>query len=1357
MPVPQQMPRNNDLNKILLIGSGPIVIGQGCEFDYSGVQACKALREEGYQVVLVNSNPATIMTDPEFADRTYIEPITAEVIEAIMDREKPDAILPTLGGQTALNAAMELNRNGALARHGVKLIGANAQAIAKGEDRQLFKEAMLRIGLEVPHSGVARSLGDIDRIVDEIETFPLIIRPAFTLGGIGGGIAYNREELDVIAARGLDLSPVHEVLIEESLVGWKEFEMEVMRDRMDNCVVVCSIENFDPMGVHTGDSITVAPAQTLTDKEYQMMRDAAFAVIREIGVETGGSNIQFAVNPDNGRMVVIEMNPRVSRSSALASKATGFPIAKIAAKLAVGYTLDEIKNDITRETPACFEPTIDYCVVKVPRFTFEKFPQADATLTTRMKSVGEAMAIGRTFKEALQKALRSLEIKRFGLCGDGADRFVDPETLRLKLSIPNADRVFYLAQAFRDGMSIDDVFELTKIDRWFLRNVEQIVAEDSRLRLSGQTAVPAVDETTPNRQAGDPSALTGETPVFRGFDEHAPFKMTRRHLPHWEQQGATYFVTFRLADSVPKNLLKQWRDELETWLKFHPAPWDYKTAREYESRFIGGPEKWLDEGHGQCVLRDTRVAKIVADELKHFHGERYWLDSFVVMPNHVHAIIQPKPGHSLSDILHSWKSFSAHAINGTLNRKGDLWMEESYDRIIRDWDALARYREYIAANPEKANVKRLDHILETRNILVFDDGQDSSRNTAISRVRANGSPTWPAKEQARPPFAVTAGTAVSQNLLRAKKRGFSDRQLAFAAAKSESEIRVQRKAAGVIPTYRLVDTCAAEFEAYTPYYYSTYGNENERRESDKRKIMILGGGPNRIGQGIEFDYCCVHAAFALRELGFETIMVNSNPETVSTDYDTSDKLYFEPLTLEDVLNIYDQEKPEGVFVQFGGQTPLNLANGLKAAGVPILGTQPESIETAEDRQLFAAMLDKLGLRQTPSGSAINTDGAVAIANKIGYPVLVRPSFVLGGRAMELIYNEEDLRRYIASAIEVTPNRPVLVDRFLEDAIEVDVDCISDGETTVIGAIMEHIEEAGIHSGDSACVIPTFSLPQKVLDEISAATKAMARELNVRGLMNVQFAVKGTDVYVLEVNPRASRTIPFVSKAIGVPLAKLAAKVMTGKSLRELGFTKQTVPKHFSVKEAVFPFLRYEGVDISLGPEMKSTGEVMGMDVDLGLAYAKSQMAAPPPLPTGGNVFVSVKDSDKQAVVPVVREFVKLGFGIIATAGTFAVLAAAKIPVTRVFKLREGRPNVLDRVKNGDIKFIINTPSGKIPREDEVRIRNASLAQRIPIMTTVRAAHASANGIRSLQKRKVGVRSLQEYHDRLLTSAGTGTI
>ena len=1098
------MPRNNDLKKILLIGSGPIVIGQGCEFDYSGVQACKALREEGYQVVLVNSNPATIMTDPEFADRTYIEPITAEVIEAIIAREKPDALLPTMGGQTALNAAMELYRNGALARHKVKLIGANAKAIAKGEDRQLFKEAMLRIGLDVPRSGVARSVADTGRIAKEIGTFPLIIRPAFTLGGGGGGIAYNPDELDEIAGRGLAMSPVNEVLIEESLVGWKEFELEVMRDRMDNCVVVCSIENFDPMGVHTGDSITVAPVQTLTDKEYQMMRDAAFAVIREIGVETGGSNIQFAVHPDNGRMVVIEMNPRVSRSSALASKATGFPIAKIAAKLAVGYALDEIKNDITRETPACFEPTIDYCVVKVPRFTFEKFPQADATLTTQMKSVGEAMAIGRTFKEALQKALRSLEIKRFGLAMDGKRPLAwrangadkpgwDRELLTQKLSTPNAERIFYIAEAFAAGFSIDDVFELSKIDRWFLRNIREIVDE----------------------------------------------------------------------------------------------------------------------------------------------GDRFESDS----------------------ALHTWLN----------EREGKKQVPPS--------------------NPRSAK----------------------------------------------------------SSVLRAKKFGFSDVQLAWLGIGTSEEARQRRQTLGISPTYRLVDTCAAEFEAYTPYYYSTYGDENERRESGKRKVMILGGGPNRIGQGIEFDYCCVHAAFALRELGFETIMVNSNPETVSTDYDTSDKLYFEPLTLEDVLNIYEQEKPDGVVVQFGGQTPLNLADGLKAAGVPIFGTQPESIETAEDRKLFAAMLDKLGLRQTPSGSAVSTDEAVKIAAKIGYPVLVRPSFVLGGRAMELVYNEPDLRRYMTSAIEVTPDRPVLVDRFLEDAIEVDVDCISDGETTAIGAIMEHIEEAGIHSGDSACVIPTFSLSQNVLSEISSATKAMARELNVRGLMNVQFAVKGEDVYVLEVNPRASRTVPFVSKAIGVPLAKLAAKIMAGKTLRELGFTKEIVPKHFSVKEAVFPFLRYQGMDISLGPEMKSTGEVMGMDVDLGLAYAKSQMAAPPPLPKKGNVFISVKDSDKESVIPVAREFVTLGFGIISTSGTADALAKAKIKVKKVFKLHEGRPNVLDRVKNGDISFIINTPSGKIPREHEVMIRNAALAQKIPIMTTVRAAQASANGIRSLQKSKVQVRSLQEYH------------
>jgi carbamoylphosphate synthase large subunit/REP element-mobilizing transposase RayT len=1309
------MPRNNKLKKILLIGSGPIVIGQGCEFDYSGVQACKALREEGYQVVLVNSNPATIMTDPEFADRTYIEPITAEVIEAIIEREKPDAILPTMGGQTALNAAMELNRNGALARHNVKLIGANARAIAKGEDRQLFKEAMLRIGLDVPRSGVAHSTENAEKIADAIGSFPLIIRPAFTLGGSGGGIAYNREELAEIAERGLAISPVNEVLIEESLVGWKEFEMEVMRDRADNCVVVCSIENFDPMGIHTGDSITVAPVQTLTDKEFQMMRDAAFAVIREIGVETGGSNIQFAVNPENGRMVVIEMNPRVSRSSALASKATGFPIAKIAAKLAIGYTLDEIKNDITRETPASFEPTIDYCVVKVPRFTFEKFPQADPTLTTQMKSVGEAMAIGRTFKEALQKALRSLEIKRFGLIGDGNEKEVDAETLRLKLAVPNAERIFYLAQAFKSGMPIEEIFELTKIDRWFLRNVKQIVEEAKRLGCT-------------DRKSGFQSDVR-----FRGFDERGMLEMKQGHLPQWEQAGATYFVTFRLADSVAENVLTAWREERAQWLKFHPPPWDWKTAREYTRRFEEEREQWLDRGHGSCLLRQPKAAQIVSKALRHFDRERYLLDAYVVMPNHVHVLVKPVGRHSIADILHSWKSFTANAINRELDREGTVWMREAFDTIVRDVAHLNACRNYIAQNPDKAALSPGQFVLERRDILVA-NGQAGS---------------LPSESGSKPDFQ-------REPVLRAKKLGFSDRQLAIANGVSEKTVRSQRIAQNITPTYRLVDTCAAEFEAYTPYYYSTYGNENERRESGKRKIMILGGGPNRVGQGIEFDYCCVHAAFALRELGFETIMVNSNPETVSTDYDTSDKLYFEPLTLEDVLNVYDQEKPEGVVVQFGGQTPLNLADGLKAAGVPILGTQPESIEMAEDRKLFAVMLDKLGLRQTPNGSAVRMEEAVTIANRIGYPVLVRPSFVLGGRGMELVYNEADLRKYVSAAISDRNTdlqsvrhspvfRPILIDRFLEDAMEVDVDCISDGETTVIGAIMEHIEQAGIHSGDSACVIPTFSLTKTVLAEISSATKAMARELNVRGLMNVQFAVKGKDVYVLEVNPRASRTVPFVSKAIGVPLAKLAAKVMAGKTLRELGFTKEIVPKHFSVKEAVFPFLRYQGQDISLGPEMKSTGEVMGIDHDLGLAYAKSQMAAPPPLPKSGNVFVSVQDSDKTSVVSVVREFVTLGFGIIATSGTATALEAARVPVTRVFKIREGRPNVLDRVKNGDISFIINSPSGKIPREDEVTIRNAAIAQKIPIMTTLRAAQASVYGIRSLQKNKVQVRSLQEYH------------
>ncbi len=1081
------MPKNTDLQKILLIGSGPIVIGQGCEFDYSGVQACKALQEEGYEVVLVNSNPATIMTDPEFATSTYIEPITPEIVELIIAQERPDALLPTLGGQTALNIAMELHRRGTLTRYGVKLIGANAAAIAKGEDRQLFKNAMLRIGLDVPRSGVARTPVEAQTVANEIGSFPLIIRPAFTLGGAGGGIAYNREEFDEIVHRGLAQSPMSEVLIEESLLGWKEFEMEVMRDRADNCVVICSIENFDPMGIHTGDSITVAPTQTLTDREFQLMRDASFAVIREIGVETGGSNIQFAVNPQNGRMVVIEMNPRVSRSSALASKATGFPIAKIAAKLAVGYTLDEIRNDITRETPASFEPVIDYCVVKIPRFTFEKFPQADPTLTTQMKSVGEAMAIGRTFKEAFQKAIRSLEIGRFGFGADGKDREPriengdwDFDEIQRKLLNPSWDRIFFIRYALLAGFSIARIQELTGIDPWFLENLRALVAAESGIRS---------------------------------------------------------------------------------------------------------------------------------------------------------------------------KTLSLRA---------------------------------------------------------------------------------------------------------AKRLGFSDRQIAYLNNRTESEVREERHAQSILPTYRLVDTCAAEFEAYTPYYYSTYGEENEIRESVRPRVMILGGGPNRIGQGIEFDYCCVHASFALKEEGFETIMVNSNPETVSTDYDTSDKLYFEPLTLEDVLSIYQQEKCWAVIVQFGGQTPLNLAAALQANGVNIIGTQPQSIEMAEDRKHFSALLQRLGLNQPPNGTAIDEGEAVKVARSIGYPVLVRPSFVLGGRAMEIVYEEEDLRRYIRTAVEASPERPVLVDRFLDDAIEVDVDCISDGETVVIGAVMQHIEEAGIHSGDSACVIPAFSLSAKVLSTIEAATEAMAKELAVRGLMNAQFAVKNEDVYVLEVNPRASRTVPFVSKALGVPLAKLAAKVMAGKSLRELGFTEKIVPQHFSVKEAVFPFIRFPGIDIMLGPEMKSTGEVMGIADDLGLAYAKSQMAAQPPLPSKGNVFVSVKDSDKPEIVRLAADLVGLGFKMFATSGTAQALASAQLPVKHLFKLSQGRPHALDMMKNGEIDLIINTPSGTVPRKDEIRIRSLAVAQRIPILTTTSGVEASIRAIRAIQAKGISVSPLQKYHaatqhDRVLRS------
>ncbi len=1088
------MPKDTSIRKILVIGSGPIVIGQGCEFDYSGVQACKALREEGYEVILVNSNPATIMTDPEFAHRTYIEPITPEVVEKIIIREKPDALLPTLGGQTALNTSMSLFKSGVLEKHGVKMIGAKAEAIDKGEDRQLFKEAMIKIGLDMPCSGIAHTMEEAKKVAEEIGTFPLIIRPAFTLGGQGGGIAYNREEFEEIITRGLDLSPVSEVLIDESLLGWKEFEMEVMRDCADNCVVICSIENLDPMGVHTGDSITVAPIQTLTDREYQIMRDASFAVIREIGVETGGSNIQFATDPKTGRMIVIEMNPRVSRSSALASKATGFPIAKIAAKLAVGYTLDELPNDITRETPASFEPTIDYVVTKIPRFTFEKFPTANPVLTTSMKSVGEAMSIGRTFKESMQKCLRSLETGRWGFGFDSKEP-LNPtrDEITRKLQIPNAERIFWLQTAFVNGWTIEEIHDATAIDPWFLGHLKQIA----------------------------------------------------------------------------------------------------------------------DEG----------------------------LD----IPNH------------------------------------------SGEKII-------------AAIPE-----------------------------------AERTPGRIAKE-------------LSSHMRRWKKLGFSDRQLAKAFGTTEDHIREGRKKFGIIPTYRLVDTCAAEFEAHTPYFYSTYGDENEARQSDKKKIIILGGGPNRIGQGIEFDYCCVHAAFALKELGYETIMVNSNPETVSTDYDTSDKLFFEPLTLEDVLNICDQEQPFGVIVQFGGQTPLNLAADLERHGVPIIGTSPKSIEQAEDRKFFSALLDKLNLKQAEAGTATNEAEALVIANRIGYPVLVRPSFVLGGRGMMIVYCDTELTRYMREAVIASPDRPVLVDRFLDNATEVDVDCISDGETSVVGAIMEHIEQAGIHSGDSACVIPSFSLSDSIKAEITRAAIDLARELKVRGLMNIQFAVKDEQLYVIEVNPRASRTVPFVSKATGVSLAKLAAKVMVGEKLADMGYTQTIVPPHFSVKEAVFPWNRFPGIDIVLGPEMKSTGEVMGIDADWGMAYGKAQIAAFNPLPTEGTVFLSVSDRDKDRAVAVARDLAELGFKIYSTGGTHARLTAEGIPSSRVYKvLEQARPNVIDMMKNGEIHFIINTPSTHESRADEILIRSTAIAQKISHATNLSAAEASVKAMRSLKTKEFTVKSIQEYH------------
>ena len=1077
------MPKRTDIQSIMLIGSGPIVIGQACEFDYSGSQACKALREEGYRVILVNSNPATIMTDPDMADRIYIEPLIPEVLEEVIRVERPDTLLPTIGGQTALNLATVLSERGVLEKYNVELIGANYKAIKKAEDREEFKEAMGKINLEVPRSGLAYTMEEARKVAQEVG-FPLIIRPSYTLGGTGASFAYNVEEFDLLAQRGLESSMISEILIEESVIGWKEFELEVMRDKKDNVVIICSIENLDPMGVHTGDSITVAPAQTLTDKEYHAMRDASIAIIREIGVETGGSNVQFAVNPENGRMVVIEMNPRVSRSSALASKATGFPIAKIAAKLAVGYTLDEIPNDITKKTPACFEPTIDYCVVKIPRFTFEKFRGADDTLTVSMKSVGEAMSIGRTFKEALQKGCRSLETGVFGLADERLPGLDDPEFIKKKLLTPNKDRIFYVRHAMRLGMTIDEIFNLSSIDRWFLKNMEEIIQLERELE--------------GYKQGSSPS--TGSEPI------------------------------------LPAELLNQ-----------------------------------------------------------------------------------------------------------------------------------------------------------------------------------------------------------------AKRYGFSDRQLGDMLGHTEQTIRNLRVEQNVQSVFKLVDTCAAEFEAYTPYYYSTYEKEDESRGSEKKKIMILGGGPNRIGQGIEFDYCCVHAAFALKDLGYETIMVNSNPETVSTDYDTSDKLYFEPLTFENVLDIAAKEKPDGVIVQFGGQTPLNLAVSLQKAGVRIIGTTPESIDIAEDRDKFKSLLKKLNLTQPENGIAVTFQEAKEVANTIGYPVVVRPSYVLGGRAMEIVYTENDLAAFMEKATEASPERPILIDKFLEDALEIDVDAVADGERCVVAGIMEHIEEAGIHSGDSACALPPYSLDDDVMERIKTYTYKLAKELNVVGLMNIQYAVRNDILYVLEVNPRASRTVPFVSKATGIQWAKVAAKLMVGMKLEDLGIEKEVEIRHIAVKESVFPFNRFPGVDTILGPEMKSTGEVMGIDATFGEAFWKAQLGAGQNLPTQGNVLLSVKNKDKRNVVFIAKKLSDLGFNLIATRGTGKILVNSGLDVRFINKVSEGRPHIVDMIKNGEISLIINTPRGRNPKIDEVAIRANAVQYKIPYTTTISGAQAVVNAIESMKRGNLRVKALQDYY------------
>ena len=1253
------MPKRSDINSVLVIGSGPIVIGQACEFDYSGTQACKALREEGIRVMLINSNPATIMTDPDIADATYVEPITPEYIEAIIAKERPDAILPTVGGQTALNAALEVHRLGILDKYGVKLIGSKPESIRMAEDREEFLEAMKRCGLEMARGGFVNTMEEGIAEAEKIGTFPLIIRPSFTLGGTGGGIAYDWDDFKQKLSAGLEASPVRRVLVEESIIGWKEYELEVMRDTKDNCVIICSIENFDPMGVHTGDSITVAPAQTLTDREYQFMRDAALKIMREIGVETGGSNVQFAVNPKDGRLIIIEMNPRVSRSSALASKATGFPIAKIAAKLAIGYTLDEITNDITKKTPACFEPTIDYVVVKVPRWDFEKFKGVDDELTVQMKSVGEAMSFGRTFKEALQKALRSIEKNRHGFGYDNASYLepistfrVDKEVHLKRLFRRKSDSIFDLCEALRMGMTTDEIFRATGYDAWFIEQCRQIVNEAE--------------------------ALLAENRSFSSLP-----------LPQGEGRGEGKGIhNTKPRAPIPPHLLGQAR-ELR------------KNSTDAEKLF------WN-------LIRNNQINNLKFRR-QHPVGS-YILDFYC---HEIGLAIE------LDGSGHAKESQKAHDDKRTefLNSQGIT--------LVRLWN---------------------NEVLEnTQGVLerIWDIAEEM--RGGLKPSAADPHPALSLRERVLGDTATFLQTLDSTRLYRLKQFGFSDRQLAILTGSTEKEVRAHRLKLGIKPVFKTIDTCAAEFESETPYHYSTYEQENESVRSARKKVVILGGGPNRIGQGIEFDYCCVQAVFALKQAGYEAIMINCNPETVSTDYDITDKLYFEPLTLEDVLNVLEHEQPDGVIVTFGGQTPLKLAHAIDEAGFKILGTSPEGIDLAEDRKRFGKLIDELGIPCPKYGTATTVDEALEIAKRIGYPALVRPSYVLGGRSMQICYHDDSLRQYMSRAINVSPERPILVDQFLENAYEFDVDAVSDGESVIIGAVMQHIEEAGVHSGDSSCVLPPYNITNEQFDRIVEYTRKLAKALNVVGLMNIQFALQEDELYVLEVNPRASRTVPFVSKARGVALAQIATHVMTGKKFGDAGVPPieefSLSASRVAIKESVFPFTKFPKADIYLGPEMRSTGEVMGIDRDFATAMIKANISAGINIPDKGRIFASLCDRDKTSrTAHIIKGYYELGFEILATSGTAEWLKQHGVPASTLLKYYEGSPNVIDYIEQGSINLVINTPKGENSRVDEQVMGRAAMKFKVPFITTLAAAQASLKGLQNVRASDaVRVRSLQEYY------------